>query len=150
MTAEDPLIDDERITAFGRLVEVHARLERLLGRELEADADLPLSWFEALLRLARSPDGELSSGELSRQIALTSGGVTRLVDRLSTAGLVERRPSPADRRSQLVTITEQGRAALGRACAVHVRGLDEHVFSRLTDRDVRDLERVLDRLRPDR
>lgn len=150
MTAEDALVDDERITAFGRLVEVHARLERVLGRELEAAADLPLSWFEALLRLARSPGGELSSGELSRQIALTSGGASRLVDRLGTAGLAERRPSPVDRRSQLVAITGPGRAALRRACAVHIAGLDEHVFSRLDERDVRDLERVLDRLRPDR
>ena len=147
MTAEVPALADERITAFGRLVEVHARLERLLGRELECGAGVPLTWFEALLRIGRSPDGELAAGELSRQIALTSGGVTRLVDRLAGAGLVERRPSATDRRSQLISLTPDGRAVLERACAVHLRGLEEHVFSRLTERDVRDLARVLDALR---
>lgn len=146
---DDSLLDDERITAFGRLVEVHSRLERLLGRELEAAAGLPLTWFEAMLRIARSPGGELSAGELSQQIALTSGGVTRLVDRLAAAGHVERRTSPTDRRSQLVTLTDAGRAALERACAVHVRGLDEHLFSRLGPGDATDLARVLDALRQD-
>ncbi|MCW2717912.1 MarR family transcriptional regulator [Pseudonocardia sp.] len=145
--AERSLVDDDRITAYGRLVEVHARLDRLLGRELESAAGLPLTWFEALLRIARSPGGRLSAGELSQQIALTSGGVTRLVDRLVAAGHVERRTSPTDRRSQLVVLTAGGRDALEHACAVHVRGLDEHVFSRLDDRDVTDLARVLDALR---
>lgn len=144
---EPSLVDDERITAYGRLVEVHARLDRLLGRELEAAAGLPLTWFEAMLRIARSTGGELSAGELSQQIALTSGGVTRLVDRLVEAGLVHRRTSPTDRRSQLATLTDRGRAALEAACAVHVRGLDEHLFSRLDQRDVADLARVLDALR---
>jgi MarR family transcriptional regulator, 2-MHQ and catechol-resistance regulon repressor len=140
-------IDDERITAFGRLVEVHARLQRVLGRELERTAGLPLTWFEALLRIARSDGGELSAGALSEQIALTSGGVTRLVDRLVDAGHVLRRTSPSDRRSQLVTLTDGGRAALERACAVHLRGLDEHLFSRLAPGDADDLARVLDTLR---
>lgn len=141
------LVGDDRITAYGRLVEVHARLQRLLGRELEAEAGLPLTWFEALLRIARSPGGELSAGALSQQIALTSGGVTRLVDRLVAAGHVRRRASPADRRSQLVTLTAEGRAALERACAVHVRGIEEHLLARLRPRDVTDLARVLDALR---
>jgi DNA-binding MarR family transcriptional regulator len=145
----DP-VDDERITAYGRLVEVAARLDRILGRELEAGAGVPLNWFEAMLRLARSPGGALSASSLSQQIALTSGGVTRLVDRLVDAGYVTRRPAPTDRRSLLVTLTDEGRAALDAACKVHLRGLDEHMFSRLTDRDVEDLARVLDTLRPDR
>ena len=141
------LVDDERISALGKLVEVHSHLERVLGRELEASAGLPLTWFEALLRIARSPGGELSAGELSHQIALTSGGITRLVDRLVAAGHVERRTSPTDRRSQLVTLTDGGRETLERACAVHIRGLDQHLFSRLGDRDAADLARLLDALR---
>ena len=145
----DP-VDDERITAYGRLVEVAARLDRILGRELEAGASMPLNWFEALLRLARSPGGALTAGSLSQQIALTSGGVTRLVDRLVDAGYADRRPAPTDRRSLLVVITARGRRALQAACEVHLRGLDQHVFSRLSERDVEDLARVLDALRPDR
>ena len=146
---DDSLLDDERITAFGRLVEVHSRLERLLGRELEAAAGLPLTWFEAMLRIARSP-----GGELLRRRAVPADRpdqrrrhVTRRPPRRRRA---RRAPdAPTDRRSQLVTLTDTGRAALERACAVHVRGLDEHLFSRLGPGDATDLARVLDALRQD-
>jgi DNA-binding MarR family transcriptional regulator len=110
MTRTKPL--DPLVTTFGRLLEATHHLEDRLGRDLEASSDLPLTWFEVLLRLSRCPGGELTMGELSEQLALTSGGVTRLVDRMSAAGYVERRPCATDRRVQFTAITPDGRAAL--------------------------------------
>jgi uncharacterized membrane protein len=54
---------------------------------------------ETLIRLGRSPGRQLRQVELSRQLSLTTGGVTRMVDRLEAAGLVRRTPCPDDRRA---------------------------------------------------
>ncbi len=86
-------IDDPLITTFGRLLEAFSGMERRLARTLEAEADLPLTWFEVLLRVARSPEERLMMSELSSQLALTTGGVTRLVDRIVEAGYLERMPA---------------------------------------------------------
>ena len=137
---------DPLVTTFGRLLEATHHLEDRLGRDLETSSDLPLTWFEVLLRLSRSPGGELTMGELSEQLALTSGGVTRLVDRMSAAGLVERRPCATDRRVQFTAITPEGRAALAPALRAHTAALRE-VFAGFSATDLSRLDTLLDRLR---
>ena len=57
--------DGALISTFGRLVEVHGRLERRLGGDLEARFALPHAWFEVLVRLSRSEQGQLTMGALA-------------------------------------------------------------------------------------
>ena len=138
--------DDALITTFGRLIEVHGRLERRLGAELEARCDLPLAWFEVLVRLGRSDGGQLTMGALAEQVTLTTGGVTRLVDRMEAAGYVARLPCPTDRRVAYAAITKAGRRKLAAASEVHGANLRE-TFSEFSDRELAVLDRLLDRLR---
>jgi MarR family transcriptional regulator, 2-MHQ and catechol-resistance regulon repressor len=138
--------DDALITTFGRLVEVQGRLERRLGADLEARCGLPHAWFEVLVRLARSEDGRLTMGALAEQVTLTTGGVTRLIDRMDAAGYVERLPCPTDRRVAYAAITKVGRRKLSEASEVHGANLRE-VFASFSDRELADLDRLLDRLR---
>ncbi len=139
-------LDDPLVTTFGRLLEATHRLEDLLGRDLAATSDLPLTWFEVLLRLSRSDDGELTMGELSEQLALTTGGVTRLIDRMSAAGYVERRPCATDRRVLFTALTPEGRAVLAPALRGHVAAL-RGVFDGFSTTDLTRLDTLLDRLR---
>jgi MarR family transcriptional regulator, 2-MHQ and catechol-resistance regulon repressor len=138
--------DDGLITTFGRLVEAHSSLGRQLGRSLESQAGIPQAWFEVLLRIGRSEGGRISMGALASQVALTSGGVTRLVDRLIDGGLVERIPCPTDRRVSFAALTPAGQDSLRRATAVHVADL-RRVFAGFDDADLRTLDDLLDRLR---
>jgi MarR family 2-MHQ and catechol resistance regulon transcriptional repressor len=138
--------DDALITTFGRLIEVHGRLERRLGAELEARCDLPLAWFEVLVRLGRSEDGQLTMGALAGQVTLTTGGVTRLVDRMEAAGYVARLPCPTDRRVAYAAITKAGRRKLAEASEIHGANLRE-TFDAFSDRELTVLDRLLDRLR---
>ncbi|HEX6509304.1 MAG TPA: MarR family transcriptional regulator [Chloroflexota bacterium] len=138
--------DDERITTFGRLFEAHARLTHLLGEELEEEVDLPLPWYGVLLLVGRSPDGMRPIGELIQATAFTSGGVTRLVDRMERAGLVERRPCPTDRRVQYVALTAAGREMLLRATEVHLRGIQTHMIDRLNPVEIDRLNQSLAKL----
>jgi DNA-binding MarR family transcriptional regulator len=57
--------------------------------------------------------GPLSAGALAKEIGLTPGAVTGMVDRLERAGLVERAPDPADRRRVVITVAAKGRGAFG-------------------------------------
>jgi MarR family 2-MHQ and catechol resistance regulon transcriptional repressor len=137
---------DPRVTTFGRLLEACHGLEMRLGSQLERTAGIPLGTFEVLLRLSRSTDGSLTMGELSRQLALTTGGITRMVDRLAEAGLVERRPSPRDRRVQYAAITRAGEKTLRTALGHHTEAL-RGVFDGFSDKDLAMFDRLLDRVR---
>jgi DNA-binding MarR family transcriptional regulator len=140
---EQRLIDDPRITTFGRVIEAHALLTKRLGDDLEARADLPLRWYAVLLMVGRSPDGVRPMHELIAATAFTSGGVTRLVDRMEQAGYVARRPCPTDRRVVYVCLTEQGWQMLQRATAVHLRGIQTHLIDVLGREDAAQLDRLL-------
>lgn len=139
-------IDDRLITTFGRLVEAYSRLEQRLGPAMEAEGGLPHAWFEVLIRLARSADGQLTMGALADEIALTTGGVTRLIDRMQKSGYVERRPCPSDRRISFAGITDSGREVLDRAAAQHARNLRE-IFADFSEADLTTLDSLLDRIR---
>jgi hypothetical protein len=76
-------------------------------------------------------------------VALTTGGVTRLVDRMVEAGLVARENCPSDRRSIFVVLTPQGHAVLERAVAEHIAGIDRHLMAHLSDSDRAALEASL-------
>jgi DNA-binding MarR family transcriptional regulator len=139
--------DDALITTFGRLLEAQSRLERRLGADLEARCGLPHAWFEVLVRLGRSEAGRLTMGSLAEEVSLTTGGVTRLVDRMEAAGYVERVPCPTDRRVSYATLTERGRVKLDEAAPVHAANL-QSVFASFSDEDRHTLDALLDRLRP--
>jgi MarR family 2-MHQ and catechol resistance regulon transcriptional repressor len=139
-------IDDERVQLMGLLVRSHRRLTYLLGQELERACGIPLVWFDVLIHIGGAPEGRLTMSKLSTDIALTTGGVTRLVDRMSEAGLVERTNCPSDRRSVHVILTDQGQATLRTAIAEHIAGIDRHLMAVLDETDRAALGQALTKL----
>jgi MarR family transcriptional regulator, 2-MHQ and catechol-resistance regulon repressor len=137
---------DGRVVLFGLLLETNARLERQLGAALEDATGLPLAWFEVLLRIHRAEGGFLSMTSLATQTVYSSGGTTRLIDRIEAQGLVARFACPQDRRSVHVRLTELGQETLTRALAEHVAHLDEFVTSKLTEAERDGLETALQKL----
>jgi MarR family transcriptional regulator, 2-MHQ and catechol-resistance regulon repressor len=125
------LIGDERITLMGLLLETHAKLTRVLSAELEHSCGLPLTWFDVLIRLGRSPEQRLRMSQLAAQVSLTTGGVTRLVDRIAEAGYVERQSCPSDRRSTYVALTAAGTEKLHEATTAHLEDLERHLLEPL-------------------
>jgi DNA-binding MarR family transcriptional regulator len=125
------LVDDDRITLMGLLAETHTKLTRILGATLADACGLQLTWFDVLIRLGRSPGGRLTMSQLATQVSLTTGGVTRLVDRIAEAGYVERQNCPSDRRSVYVALTPLGSEKLHEATAAHLADLERHLFEPL-------------------
>ena len=138
--------DDALITTFGRLVEAETSLSRALGRELERQCAISHTTFEVLLRISRSDGGELSMSSLAQQVALTSGGITRLLDRMIEGGLVDRVPSASDRRVSYAALTPEGRSVLDAAKRVHAANL-RRVFADFDALQLGELDRLLDKLR---
>ncbi|RFS81841.1 MarR family transcriptional regulator [Actinomadura spongiicola] len=135
----DRTVPDELVHEFGALLGASSALERIAGRELERRCGIRHAVFEVLLRLARAHERPLAMGDLAGELVLTSGGMTRIIDRMEEAGLVRREPAPGDRRRQLVELTAAGHAKLEEALRVHAETLREHFAGPLSD----DQRRVL-------
>ena len=146
-------LDDRRLAAWRALIASQAALVDRLSEELQEEKGLPLPWYEVLLFLNMAPDGRLRMGELAGSLLLTPSGVTRLVDRMETEGLVQRQQCPSDRRGWNAVITSAGRARLRSAAPVHLRGVERHFGRHLSDQEADLLAdvlgRVLGNLRPD-
>jgi len=139
-------LDDRRLAAWRALLASHAALVGVLGEELQDEKGLPLPWYEVLLWLGQAPEGRMRMGELADSLLLTPSGVTRLVDRMETEGLVQRQQCPSDRRGWNAVITPEGRARLRSAAPVHLRGVERHFGRHLTDDEADLLADVLGRV----
>jgi DNA-binding MarR family transcriptional regulator len=137
---------DERVKLFGLLLETNARLSRRLGVQLEESCDLPLAWFEVLLQLRRSPEGRLKMNQIADAIVHSTGGTTRLIDRMEEAALVERQLCPTDRRAIHVAITPQGNDKLDSAFNVHLDYLEMNLTARLDESERATLASLLTKL----
>jgi DNA-binding MarR family transcriptional regulator len=136
-------IDDERLHLMGLVIRANRRLTDRLGRDLETSVGIPLVFFDVLIHVGAAPEGRLTMSRLSADVALTTGGVTRLVDRMVDAGLVERKNCPSDRRSVHVMMTPEGHAVLEKAVAAHIEGIDRYLFDPLNAGDRAALETAL-------
>src|SRR3954451_21512917 len=128
------------------LLEAHAAVISQVNRDLEASTGIPVSWFEVLLRLARSDGHQLRMAELARQVGLSTSGLTRLVDRIEEAGYVRREACANDRRGANAVLTEEGQAHLRTAVPSHLDSLQEHVAGPLGD-ELATFERLMRTLR---
>ncbi len=144
---DDDLLHDDRVTLWGLFLEVREGIKRRLDREFRAEVGIPNSWFEVLLRIGRTPGQAVPMTQLADMVLFSSGGFTKLADRMERAGLIRREPCPGDRRSSLATLTPEGRRVLDRALAVHVPGLQRHLVDHLDAQQRRQLEQILRTLR---
>ena len=98
---------------------------------LEAECGLALPWFDVLMQLRRSSTHRLKMSEIADAIVHSTGGTTRLVDRLVDAGYVERQDCPTDRRAIFIAMTPLGEAKLDEALTVHLDYLERQLSQRL-------------------
>jgi len=82
--------------------------------------------YQALLVIKTHPNGELMVKELADQMLLQHHGAVQLVNRLALANLIERKPSPIDGRSVLVSMTAKGATLLEQLAANHIKELLRH------------------------
>jgi len=140
-------IEETRGLAAWRLfLQAHKELTNALAAELEAERDLPLSWYDVLIQLSQEPDGRMRMQDLARRILLSKSGLTRLFDRMQETGLVQRESCPDDRRGTHAALTPAGRRTLQRAMPVHRRGIEQHFSSQLTETETAALSSAFEKM----
>ncbi len=137
-------LDTRESSAWGGLLRTHAALVRELDRELDLAHGLPLHEYEVLLLLARAPEGRLRMSDLAERVLLSQSGLTRLVDRLERASLVERVRCDEDRRGLFALITDSGRARFAAARVTHLEGVRRLFLSRVRPEQLDALSLVWD------
>jgi DNA-binding MarR family transcriptional regulator len=135
-----------RLNAWHAFLVAHAALEPILNRELEIACGLPLRWFDVLTQLNMTPGRRLSMTELADAVLLSKSGLTRLVDRIEEAGLVQRAAAPGDRRSLLIVLTPSGEKTLKRAAPIHEDGIGRHFAAHIRDDEAAAIEAALVRI----
>src|SRR5712691_7296025 len=135
-----------RWNAWHAFLVAHAALEPILNRELEAACGLPLRWFDVLVQLHATLHKRLSMTELANAVLLSKSGLTRLVDRIEEAGLVQRAAAPGDRRSLLIVLTPSGEKTLKRAAPIHEDGIRRHFAAYILDNEAAAVEAALGRI----
>jgi DNA-binding MarR family transcriptional regulator len=137
------LFSEEQANAFLGLIRAGDALSRALDRSLADDHGIGLHQFEVLLFLATtSADRSMPMTELRRRTPLSQSRVSRVVSDLEAQGLVRREPDPHDSRAVTVVLTSRGMATYEAAWPRHHRDLHEHLFSILTDREIRQLAAI--------
>ena len=119
---------------------------RALNASLVRDHGLTVNDYEALLLLADAPHGRLRRTDLARELMLSPSGVTRLLDGLERAGLVEKAACPRDARVTYAVLTGEGRDRLAQASCAHVAAIEELFAAQFTTDEVEQLGALLGRL----
>ena len=123
-----PDLDAAGLPITGRILRLARYLEA--GREEElAQFGLTVGDFDMLATLRRRAAGEaMKIRDLQLSLMLSSGGTTKRLDRLETAGLIERLPDPSDRRGTLIRLSPKGLELINEAVPAITR-YEAHVVT---------------------
>src|SRR6476659_10514319 len=116
--AERPDDHKTELRLWLRLLTCTTLIENEVRRRLRDQFGITLPRFDLLAQLDRAPNG-MTLGELSQRMMVSNGNVTGLAERLVEQGLLDRRPSPNDRRAQIVSLTAEGRRAFRAMARTH-------------------------------
>ena len=135
-----------QLSAWRSFLVAHAMLVDRLAEEMQAETGLPLTWYEVLLLLSEAGGGQVRMHELAESRLLSRSAMTRFVDRMEAAGLVNRVTCQGDRRGTYVEMTSLGRERFREAGRVHLRGIDEHFARHVTGAEAAMLTTTMQRL----
>ena len=146
MSTQAPFRTSPETQTWVALLRAHATSIRRFNAELVSEHGLTLNDYEVLLRLSRAEDRRLRRVDLAEQVLLTPSGITRLLEGLERAGLVERASCETDARVTYAQLTDEGDLKLREASGTHVAGIRSFFRDRFSEDEVRALGGLLERL----
>jgi len=133
--------------AWGALTRTHAAIVQRLQEMLSAADFPPLPWYEVLAAVSEAPEERMKMGDLAEALVITRGGLTKLVDRLVKAGLLERTFCETDRRVSYATLTPAGRDLLAEMRPAVIAELEIAFSANLSVAQANALRKTLDSVR---
>lgn len=142
--------ETDQLSAWRLFLRTYRRVLDELEGELQERRGLSLAWYDVLIQLYRSPERRLRMNELAGSVLLSKSGLTRLIDRMEKAGLVERASCPSDRRGSFAVLTPRGEEVFKEAAPIHLEGIAKHFTDHLTPDEASTMvgafERILEAL----
>lgn len=141
-----PRLDGVDLDAWRSYLKSHATILRELDAQLIAEHRMTARDYEVLLYLAQAPDRQLPMSALAQNTMLTRSGITRLIDGMVQAGLIERVACPSDARVSYARLTDSGYEKLRCAGASHVAAIQRLFLSHFNAAETEQLASLLSRL----
>ncbi|MFF7200005.1 MULTISPECIES: MarR family winged helix-turn-helix transcriptional regulator [unclassified Streptomyces] len=140
-----PLSTDEEalLRELGRVMIV---LPRVIDADMMREQRIPVSEYTTLMHLSEAPHRLMRMNELAAACNLSLSGMTRVVTRLETQGLVARTRCDEDARGWNAVLTDEGLARLEQAWPAHLASARRHVFDHLEGADLARLTQALRRI----
>lgn len=138
--------DDTTLAAWRALLLAHAGALRAIETDLAGQGTIPLGWYDVLLELEWAPDRRLRMQELGARAVLSRTRVSRIVDEMVAAGLVEKVPDPGDARATFTCISPDGRRQLRRTAPRYLGSIEANFTSLLAAGEQRTLADLLGRV----
>jgi MarR family transcriptional regulator, organic hydroperoxide resistance regulator len=130
---------------FNDLIRFEIELWNAVDARLKREFDLPLTHFEPMSVMDRLPTCRVY--DIASELGITTGGTSKLVDRIEAAGFCRRLPNPEDRRSSLLELTPPGRRLLATAGKAFDDELQRRLGAAVPERTLRQFAATLARLR---
>jgi DNA-binding MarR family transcriptional regulator len=141
-----PAFTELELDAWRGFLRTHSMLLRELDDELTRQHGLPVSSYDVLVQLDEAPEGRLRMSALADAVLLSRSGLSRLVTRLESQGLIERLECANDARGSYAAITDKGRDRLNEARVTHRAGVRARFLDHLGERELRQLAKAWSRL----
>ncbi|MBA2567894.1 MAG: MarR family transcriptional regulator [Actinobacteria bacterium] len=140
-------IAEPYLGAWRAFLNAHATTIAEIDDALAAAGLPPLAWYDVLWPLHDAPGRRLRMGELAaRVVTISRSGLTRLVDRVESAGLLRREACATDRRGTEIVLTDAGKAMLRRMWPVYAGVIESRFAAHLSEADAELLADVLSRV----
>jgi DNA-binding MarR family transcriptional regulator len=127
-------------------LRAHSALMEVFERELQQSSGIPLAWYDVLAVLYLAPDQQMRMCDLAQEVLTSRSWLTRRIDQLVEAGLVQRVTATGDGRGIAAQLTREGRRVFIKIERIHAASIDKHFGSHLSDQDARILIAVMDRI----
>lgn len=127
-------------------MRAQATTKRELAAQLQEEHGLSMTAYEALYVLSRAEGQRLKRVDLAERLVLTPSGVTRLLEGLEAAGLVEKVACDTDLRVSYASLTEAGAVKLEQASCGHTGSIRSLFEERLGAEEIDQLAELLGRL----
>jgi DNA-binding MarR family transcriptional regulator len=134
------------IRAWARLMRTQQLALSSIERALKEAGLPPLAWYDVLLEVERAGPSGIRPFELERAMLLAQYNLSRLLDRVESAGYIERCACPEDGRGQVVHITEAGKAVRRKMWPVYARAIEHAIGRHLNVRQAEALDDTLGRI----
>jgi DNA-binding MarR family transcriptional regulator len=128
-------VPESHLDAWRAVLNAHTSVVAQAEEALAAAGLPPLAWYDVLWAIRRAPKRRIRMAELASSLTISRGGLSKLADRLESAGLIRREPAVNDGRGLYAVLTTDGNTLLRRMWPVYSRALRKTFVSAISNEE---------------